>query len=65
MEHLASAVMSLNVSMVREVFSCTWRGGFYLSVGDAGHLVIFTMLSRSKRNNILEVCSVRRNWKFS
>ena len=51
-----------------DVFECVngtwsfllhWRGGFYLSVWDAGHLVIFTMLSRSKRNNFLEICSVR------
>lgn len=55
-----------------DVFECvngTWRFLLYLerrilSVGDAGHLDIFTMLSRSNRNNFLEVHSVRGNWKF-
>lgn len=35
-----------------------------MSLRDAGHLVIFIMLSRSKRINFLEVHSVRWNWKF-
>lgn len=63
-ERLASAATSSSASTVRATFSCTSRGGVCVSLEDAGHLVLFIMLSRSKRIIFLEFHSVRGNWKF-